>query len=128
MKEKQKRKHGNTNYIIKLAIEPKLWFVVIIPILAIVLGQKDVITSWLYSRIFNNLQFVVEGDRDISLLNSAIFFAILLFFVNIAVWLITTISDLIENYWREYVNIKLQNRFGRKCHFTAFLHSFNRTF
>ena len=41
MKEKQKRKHGNTNYIIKLAIEPKLWFVVIIPILAIVLGQKQ---------------------------------------------------------------------------------------
>lgn len=111
---KKKRKHGNTNYIIKFAIEPKLWFVVIIPILAIVLGQKEVVTSWLSSRIFNNLQIVVEGDRDIYLLNSAIFFAILLFLVNIAEWLITTISDLIENYWREYVNIKLQNRFIEK--------------
>lgn len=87
--KKKNRKYSNFKYILRLAIEPKLWFVIIIPILTIVLGQKEVITSWLSAQIFNNLQFVVEGDRDISLLNSAIFFAILLFFVNIVEWLIT---------------------------------------
>ena len=112
--KKKNRKYSNFKYILRLAIEPKLWFVIIIPILTIVLGQKEVITSWLSAQIFNNLQFVVEGDRDISLLNSAIFFAILLFFVNIVEWLITTISDLIENYWREYVNVKLKKRFIEK--------------
>lgn len=112
--KKQNKKHSNIRYIPGLAFEPKLWFVIIIPILTIVLGQKEVITSWLSAQIFNNLQFVVEGDRDISLLNSAIVFAILLFFVNIVEWLITTISDLIENYWREYVNVKLKKRFIEK--------------
>ena len=109
--KKQNKKHGNIRFILKFALEPKLWFVIIIPILTIVLGQKDVVTSWLSAQIFNNLQFAVEGDRDTSLLNSAVFFAITLFFVNIVEWLITTISDLIENYWREHVNVKLKKRF-----------------
>ena len=112
--KKHNKKHSNINYILRLAIEPKLWFVIIIPIFTIVLGQKDVITSWLSARIFNNLQFVVEGNHDISLLNSAIFFAILLFLINIVEWLLTTISDLIENYWREHLNVKLKKRFIEK--------------
>lgn len=108
------KKDGNIRLILKLALEPKLWFVIIIPILTIVLGQKEVATSWLTAQIFNELQFVVEGNRDASLLKRAIMFGVLLFLVNIAAWLISTVSDLIENYWREHVNVKLQRRFMKK--------------
>lgn len=111
---KRVNERGNFCYILKLALEPKLWFVVFIPIFAIILGQKEVITSWLSAQIFNKLQYVVEGDRDISLLNSAVFFSCLLFFVNIIEWMISTISDLIENFWREHVNLKLQKIFLHK--------------
>lgn len=112
--KKRTNKKGNFCYILKLTLEPKLWFVVLIPIFAIVLGQKGVITSWFSAQIFNKLQLVVEGDRDISLLNSAIFFGILLFLINIIEWIISTISDLIENFWREHVNLKLQRVYLQK--------------
>lgn len=82
--------------------------------MTIILGQKEVVTSWLTAQIFNKLQFVVEGNRDITLLKSAVGFSILLFLVNIATWLITAALDLIENYWREYVSVKLQRRFMKK--------------
>ena len=111
---KQQNKKGDFHYILKLAFEPKLWFVVFIPLLTIVLGQKEVVTSWLSAQIFNKLQFVVNGNRDLSLLKSAITFSVLLFSINIIEWFISTISDLIENYWREYVNVKLKNRFIEK--------------
>ena len=110
----QNKKDGNIRLILKLSLEPKLWFVIIIPILTIVLGQKEYVTSWLTAQIFNKLQFVVEGERDITLLKGAVVFSVLLFLVNIAAWLITTASDLIENYWREHVNVKLQRRFMKK--------------
>lgn len=110
----QNKKDGNIRLILKIALEPKLWFVIIIPILTIILGQKEVVTSWLSAQIFNKLQFVVTGNRDITLLKSAVFFSALLFLVNIAAWLITTVSDFIENYWREYVGVKLQRRFMQK--------------
>lgn len=110
----QNKKDGNIRLILKIALEPKLWFVIIIPILTIILGQKEVVTSWLSAQIFNKLQFVVTGNRDITLLKSAVFFSALLFIVNIAAWLITTVSDFIENYWREYVGVKLQRRFMQK--------------
>jgi len=112
--KKQNKKESNIRLILKLAFEPKLWFVIIIPILTIVLGQKEVVTSWLTAQIFNKLQFVVEGNHDITLLKSAVVFSVLLFLVNIAEWFINTISDLIENYWREHVNVKLQRRFMKK--------------
>ena len=112
--KKQNKKESNIRLILKLALEPKLWFVIIIPILTIVLGQKEVVTSWLTAQIFNKLQFVVEGNRDITLLKSAVVFSVLMFLVNIAAWLITTASDLIENYWREHVSVKLQRRFMKK--------------
>lgn len=112
--KKMNKKDGNIKLILKLALEPKLWFVIIIPILTIVLGQKEVVTSWLTAQIFNKLQVVVEGNRDIALLNSAVVFGVLLFLVNIAEWFINTISDLIENYWREHVNVKLQKKFMKK--------------
>lgn len=110
----QNKKDGNIRLILKIALEPKLWFVIIIPILTIILGQKEVVTSWLSAQIFNKLQFVVTGNRDITLLKSAVLFSALLFLVNIAAWLITTVSDFIENYWREYVGVKLQRRFMQK--------------
>lgn len=110
----QNKKGGNIRLILNLALEPKLWFVIIIPILTIILGQKEVVTSWVSAQIFNKLQFVVADNRDITLLKSAVLFSALLFLVNIAAWLITTISDFIENYWREYVGVKLQRRFMQK--------------
>lgn len=112
--KKTNKKDGNIKLILKLALEPQLWFVVTIPILTIVLGQKEVVTSWLTAQIFNKLQFVVKGNRDIALLNSAVVFSVLLFLINIAEWLINTISDFIENCWREHVNVKLQRRFMKK--------------
>ena len=112
--KQQNKKDGNIRLVLKLALEPKLWFVIIFPILTIVLGQKEVVTSWLTAQIFNKLQFVVEGNRDITLLKSAVVFSVLLFFVNIAEWFINAISDMIENYWREYVNVKLQRKFIKK--------------
>lgn len=111
---KLNKKDGNIRLILKLALEPKLWFVIIIPILTIILGQKEVMTSWLTAQIFNKLQFVVEGSRDIALLKSAVLFGFLLFLVNIVEWFINTISSLIENYWREHVKVKLQRKFLRK--------------
>lgn len=111
---KQNNKKSNIRFILMLVFAPKLWFIVLTPLLTIVLGQKNVITSWLSAQIFNKLQFVVEGDKDISLLNSAVLFSILLLGVNIVEWLISTISDLIENLWREHVNVKLQKKFIEK--------------
>lgn len=111
---KLNKKDGNIRLILKLALEPKLWFVIIIPILTISLGQKEVVTSWLTAQIFNKLQFFVEGNRDIALLKGAVFFGFLLFLVNIVEWFINTISSLIENYWREHVNVKLQRQLLRK--------------
>lgn len=111
---KLNKKDGNIRLILKLALEPKLWFVIIIPILTIILGQKEVMTSWLTAQIFNKLQFVVEGNRDIALLKSAVLFGFLLFLVNIVEWFINTISSLIENYWREHVKVNLQRKFLRK--------------
>ncbi len=112
--KKQNKKDGNIRLILKLALEPRLWFVIIIPILTIISGQKDVVSSWLTAQIFNKLQFVVGGNRDVTLLKSAIIFSVLLFVVEIAEWIISTISALIENYWRENVNIKLQKKFIKK--------------
>ena len=109
-----KTKNGNVKFILNLALEPKLWFIIFIPVLAIILEQKEFVSSWLSAQIFNILQFIVEGKHDISLLRSAIFFSVLLFCVNIAEWLISTISGLIENYWREHVNVKLQTKFMKK--------------
>ena len=108
------KKYGNITLILKLALEPQLWFVIVIPILTIVQGQKEVVTSWLTAQIFNKLQFVVEGNHNIVLLNSTVVLGVLLFIINIAEWFINTISDLIENYWREHVNVKLQKRFMEK--------------
>lgn len=112
--KKAVKKCGNIRLILKLALAPELWFVIIIPLFTIILGQKEVATSWLSARIFNNLQFVVQGDHNINLLKSAIFFGVLLAGINIVEWLISTVSDLIENYWREHVNLKLQEDFLRK--------------
>ena len=108
------RKDGNIRLILKLALEPKLWFVIIIPIFTVALGQAEVVTSWLIAQIFNKLQFVVEGNDDIALLKSAVMSGVLLFIVYIAVWLFNSISDLVENYWREHVNVKLQVKFIKK--------------
>lgn len=63
----QNKKGGNIRLILNLALEPKLWFVIIIPILTIILGQKEVVTSWVSAQIFNKLQFVVADNRDITL-------------------------------------------------------------
>lgn len=112
--KKRNNKRRNVNYILKLAFEPKLWFVFIIPMLAIILSQKDVISSLLSARIFNNFQFAVEGDHDISFLKKAIFLSVLLFLTDIFEWLFNTISDLIENYWREHVSVKLEKSFIEK--------------
>lgn len=112
--KKQNKKHRNSKYILSLAIEPKLWFVIIIPVLTILLGQKEVITSWLSARIFNNFQFAVESDHEISFLKKAIFLSVLLFLADILEWLFNTISDLIENYWRERVSVKLEKTFIEK--------------
>ena len=113
---KKHKKHGNIRLILKLSLEAKLWFVIIVPIMILVLGQKEVVTSWLTAQIFNKLQSIVDGNRDITLLQSAMVFGVLLFLVNIVEWLINTVSELIENYWREHVNVKLQKRFMEKAY------------
>ena len=112
--KQQNKKGGNVRLILKLALEPKIWFVIILPILSIILGQKNVVISWLTAQIFNRLQFVVEGNSDIALLKSAVMFSALLLLANIAEWFINAASDLIENHWREYVNVKLQRKFIKK--------------
>ncbi len=112
--KKQNKKGGNIRLILNLALEPKLWFVIFLPIFTVILGQKDVASSWLSAQIFNKLQVVVGGNHDIALLKSAVLFSILLFLVNIAEWLLSTASDLLENYWREHANVKLQGKFLEK--------------
>ena len=105
---------GNFRYFLSYFFHPKLWFVIFLPFLTIILGQKDVIVARLSAQIFNNLQFLISGDKDISLLKQALFYSILIFLVHISGWLITTISDFIENCWRESINVKLQTKFIEK--------------
>lgn len=107
-------RHGNFQYILKLALEPKLWFVIFIPIFSFVIGQKAVASSWLTAQIFNKLQLALERGSNVSLLYSAILYATLIFGLDIVQWLLSTVSDLIENYWREHINVKLQNQFMLK--------------
>lgn len=42
-----KTKNGNVKFILNLALEPKLWFIIFIPVLAIILEQKEFVSSWL---------------------------------------------------------------------------------
>lgn len=104
----------NIRYILNLTFTARLWFVIFVPILSIVIAQRDVAMAWLSALIFNNLQTALFEDHDLKYLRSVIFCAILMFLVFIGEWLLSAISDMIENYWREAVNLKLRKRFMKK--------------
>lgn len=119
MKNFDKRNHFDKRnkkltYLIKLAFEPGLWFVLFMPVCTILLAQKPVASSWLTAQIFNRLQLAVEGTPDKALLYGAILYAVLIFGLDIAQWFLATASALIENHWRERVNEKLQKMFMQK--------------
>ena len=104
----------NITFILKLAVTPGLWFVIFVPIVRIIIAQREVVLAWLSANIFNNLQIMLSSDRDAKYLRTAIFYGITMFVVFIAEWLLSTISDMIENYWRERTNLKLKRRFMQK--------------
>ena len=104
----------NIRYILNLTFTARLWFVIFVPILSIVIAQRDVAMAWLSAQIFNNLQTALFEDHDLKYLRSVIFCAILMFLVFIGEWLLSAISDMIENYWREAVNLKLRKRFMKR--------------
>ncbi len=110
----RKRTKNKLRSILKLTLKPKLWFVFIIPVFTILIGQKSVASSWLVSQIFNNLQLLVQNRTNDYLLKHAIICALLLFGLELVKWVLATISGIIENYWRECINIEIQNRFMTK--------------
>jgi len=112
--KKQTSQESNLRFVLKTTLSRKVWYVLFIPILTLLLGQKDVVTAWLSAQIFNRLQSAVLGEHDLRLLYSAVCFSILLLLVSVARWLLSTLSDLLENDWREKVSLTLQKKFMEK--------------
>lgn len=112
--KKHATKQSNLRFVLKTTLSRKVWYVFLLPILTLLLGQKEVVIAWLSAQIFNSLQSAVTGEHDLRLLYSAICFSILLLLVSVVQWLITTLSDLIENDWREKVNLTFQKKFMGK--------------
>ena len=109
-----KRVTRNIGFILRLATSPGLWFVIFVPIIRIIIAQREVALSWLTAQIFNNLQIMLSSGLDVKYLQIAIFYGVMMFAVFIAEWIFSTISDMIENYWRERTNLKLKRRFMQK--------------
>jgi len=98
---------------IKLAIKWKYSLAIFaILIIMIAINQVPFIISLLSSNVFNILQNILETKNDQSFsLNLVIILGASIFLVEIVAWIFSSISQFVEVWWRNQVNLNMKKKF-----------------
>jgi len=108
---------SSTNRVINFALSPKYLIAILIPLIMIAGKQVAVINAWLSAEVFNILQEAIGGAsasvRE-ALFTKALLFASAIFGVHILSWLLSSTAELIETWWRDKVDMRMQHVFLRR--------------